>query len=99
METDKRLYPGNPQKLLDLIAEPRKARKILVVGHNPSLHEFALQLITSGNVKAREQLHEKLPTSGLVVIDLPIDDWSLVRRHTATLERFVTPRLIAAATD
>jgi phosphohistidine phosphatase len=99
METDKRLYPGNPQKLLDLIAEPRKARKILVVGHNPSLHEFALQLIASGNVKAREQLHDKLPTSGLVVIDLPIDDWSLARRHAAKLERFVTPRLIAAATD
>jgi phosphohistidine phosphatase len=99
VETDNRLYPGNPQKLLDLIAEPRKARKLLLVGHNPSLHEFALQLIASGEIKAREQLHDKLPTSGLVVIDLPIDDWSLVRRHAARLERFITPRLIAAATD
>jgi phosphohistidine phosphatase len=99
METDNRLYPGNPQKLLDLVAEPRKARKILIVGHNPSLHEFALQLIASGDVKAREQLHDKLPTSGLVVIDLPIEDWPLVRRHAARLERFVTPRLIDAATD
>ncbi|MFY9837598.1 MAG: histidine phosphatase family protein [Xanthobacteraceae bacterium] len=99
METDNRLYPGNTQKLLDLIAEPRKVRKLLIVGHNPSLHEFALQLIASGDVKAREQLHDKLPTSGLVVIDLPIDDWALVRRHAARLERFVTPRLIAAATD
>ncbi len=97
--TDDRIYPGSPQKLLDLIAEPRKARKILIVGHNPSLHEFALQLIASGDVEAREQLREKLPTSGLLVIDLPIDDWPLAHPHAARLERFVTPRLIAAATD
>jgi phosphohistidine phosphatase len=99
MVTDDRLYPGSPEKLLDVIAEPRKARRLLVVGHNPSLHEFALQLIASGDVKARDQLREKLPTSGLVVIDLPIDDWPLAHPHAARLERFVTPRLIAAATE
>jgi hypothetical protein len=40
-----------------------------------------------------------LPTSGLVVIDLAFDDWSRLHRHSGRLERFVTPRLIAAATD
>jgi phosphohistidine phosphatase len=99
MVTEDRIYPGSPQKLLDLIAEPRKARKLLIVGHNPSLQEFALQLIASGDIEAREQLREKLPTSGLVVIDLPIDDWSLAHPHAARLDRFVTPRLIAAATE
>jgi phosphohistidine phosphatase len=98
-ETDDRIYNASPQKLLELIAEPRKARRLLIVGHNPSLHEFALQLIASGEVEAREQLREKLPTSGLVVMDLPIDDWPLARPHAARLERFVTPRLIAAATE
>jgi phosphohistidine phosphatase len=97
--TDDRIYPGSVQKLLEVVAEPRKARKLLIVGHNPSLHEFALHLIASGDVKAREQLREKLPTSGLVVIDLPIDDWTLAHPHAARLERFVTPRLIAAATE
>jgi len=99
MATDDRLYPGSPEKLLDVIAEPRKARKLLVVGHNPSLHEFALQLIASGDVGAREQLRDKLPTSGLVVLDLPIDEWPLAHPQAARLERFVTPRLIAAATE
>ena len=84
---------------LKLVAEPRKAHKILIIGHNPSLHEFALQLIASGDVEAREQLREKLPTSGLVVMDLPIDDWAELRPHSARLERFVTPRLIAAASE
>jgi phosphohistidine phosphatase SixA len=56
-------------------------------------------LIASGDLDAREQLREKLPTSGLVVMDLPIDDWPQLRLHSARLERFVTPRLIAAATE
>jgi hypothetical protein len=42
---------------------------------------------------------EKLPTSGLVVIDLAFDDWSRLHLHSGRLERYVTPRLIAAATD
>jgi phosphohistidine phosphatase len=99
MQIDDRIYNSSPRNLLQVIAEPRKARKLLVVGHNPSLHEFALQLIAAGNIEAREQLREKLPTSGLVVMDLPIDDWALVHPHAARLERFVTPRLIATATE
>jgi phosphohistidine phosphatase len=98
-QADDRIYNANPHKLLQIVAEPRKAGKLLIVGHNPSLHEFALQLIASGDVNTREQLREKLPTSGLVVMDLPIDDWLQLRAHSARLERFVTPRLIAAATE
>jgi phosphohistidine phosphatase len=99
LKTDDRLYNATPHKLLELIAEPRKANGILVVGHNPGLHEFALQLIASGDVEAREQLREKLPTSGLVVVEVPIEDWRRLRPHSARLDRFVTPRLIAAATE
>jgi len=99
LQSDDRIYNASPQKLLLLVAEPRKANKLLIVGHNPSLHEFALQLIASGDVDAREQLRAKLPTSGLVVMDLPIDDWAELRPHSARLERFVTPRLIDAATE
>ena len=98
-ETDDRIYNASPNKLLQVVAEPRGAKKLLLVGHNPSLHEFALQLIASGDVDAREQLREKLPTSGLVVMDLPINEWAELRPHSARLEHFVTPRLIAAATE
>jgi len=98
-EIDDRIYNSSPHKLLQVAAESRKANKLLIVGHNPGLHEFALQLMASGDVEAREQLHEKLPTSGLVVMDLPIEDWAELRPHSARLERFVTPRLIAGATE
>jgi len=99
MTTDDRIYNAGAEKLVSVIAETGKAHSLLVVGHNPSLHEVAVRLIASGDVEAREQLNEKLPTSGLVVIDLPFDDWSLLSAHAGRLERFVSPRLIAAATE
>ena len=75
--------------------ETRDARALLVVGHNPGLHDLAVQLIASGDVEARERINEKLPTSGLVVIEFPYDDWSRLHRSSGRLERFVSPRLIA----
>jgi phosphohistidine phosphatase len=99
MATDGRIYNAVPETLINLIGETRKAPALLVVGHNPGLHELALQLIASGNPQMRGQINEKLPTSGLVVIDLPLDDWSALHPHAGRLERFVSPRLIAAATE
>jgi phosphohistidine phosphatase len=97
--SDERIYNAGPEALIGIIGETRKAHTLLIVGHNPGLHDLALQLIASGDVDMREQLNEKLPTSGLVVIDLPIEDWSLLHPHAGRLERFVSPRLIAAATE
>ena len=37
--------------------------RLLIVGHNPGLHELALMLIASGDIETRERLREKLPTS------------------------------------
>jgi hypothetical protein len=33
------------------------------------------------------------------VIEFPYDDWSRLHRSSGRLERFVSPRLIAEATD
>jgi phosphohistidine phosphatase len=63
------------------------------------LHDLALQLIASGDVEARERLSENLPTCGLVIIDFPFDDWSRLHVNAGRLERFVSPRLVAEATD
>ena len=97
--TDERVYNASPERLIGIIGESGKVRSLLVVGHNPSLHELAVQLIASGDVEARERLAENLPTSGLVVIDVPFDDWALLRPRAGRLERFVSPRLLAAATE
>jgi len=96
---DERIYNASPRRLSTLIRETRDAVTIILVGHNPGLHELALSLIASGDINARERLFEKLPTCGLVVIDLPLDDWSKLNANSGRLERFVTPSLITSATE
>jgi phosphohistidine phosphatase len=99
MTTDDRIYNASTAQLADVVRETRAAKSLLLVGHNPGFHELAVQLVASGAVDLREHLNEGLPTSGLVVIDLPIDDWALLHPHAGRLERLVTPRLLAEATE
>lgn len=96
---DERIYNASPDTLIRLIRETSDAKTLLVVGHNPGLHELALRLIASGDIAMREALNEKLPTSGLVVIDFAFDDWSRLHAHSGRLERFISPGSIPAATE
>lgn len=96
---DERIYNASTERLLAVIAETRSAHSLLVIGHNPSLQDISVQLIATGDVGARERIAEKLPTSGLVVIDFSIDDWARLHPRSGRLERFVAPRQLAAATE
>jgi len=97
--TAERLYDATPHTILAVIkGMPATAHTLLVVGHNPGLHELALMLIASGDIDARERLREKLPTSGLAIIDFPIDDWARLHPQSGRLERFVSPRSLDAET-
>jgi phosphohistidine phosphatase len=88
-----KLYDATSHAILAAVREaPASAHTLLVVGHNPGLHEAALMLIASGDVDARERLTEKLPTCGLVIVDFAIDDWAMVHPQSGRLERFVSPR-------
>jgi phosphohistidine phosphatase len=96
---EERIYNASSETLIRLIRETRDAKILLLVGHNPGMHDVALALIASGDTETRERLAEKLPTSGLVVIDFAFDDWSRVQVNSGRLERFVSPRSIEAGTD
>ena len=96
---EERIYNAGADKLMALIGTTGRARTLLLVGHNPGFHDLAVELVASGDVAARERLNEKLPTSGLVIIDLAFDDWAMLHPHSGRLERFVSPRLIAATTE
>ena len=93
-----RLYnAGAPALLAVLKHTGPEVRSLLAIGHNPGLHDLARMLIASGDVEARERLNEGLPTSGLAVIDFAAADWRKLHAHGGRLERFVTPRSLAAA--
>jgi phosphohistidine phosphatase len=100
VDFDERLYEAGPQAIVGILREtPTKVHSLLVVGHNPGLQEAALLLIASGDVEARERLHEKFPTSGLAVIDFALDEWGKLHARSGRLDRFVSPRQLAAEPD
>jgi phosphohistidine phosphatase len=95
---EERLYNAGSEAILALVKETEPAvRTLLLVGHNPGLHDLARLLIATGDVEARERLNENLPTSGLAVIDFAGKDWRKVHPHGGRLERFVSPRSLEAA--
>jgi len=95
---EERLYNAGAEAILAVVKETKPAvRTLMVIGHNPGLHEVARLLIASGDVEARERLNEGLPTTGLAVIDFAGKDWRKLHPHGGRLERFVTPRSLAAA--
>lgn len=95
-----RLYDASADDLLAVIRETAPTTKVLlVIGHNPGLHELAARLVGSGERDACDRLADGLPTSGLLVIDFKEANWARLDAHAGRLERFVTPRLLTTETD
>jgi phosphohistidine phosphatase len=95
---EERVYESTPSALLQVIKETGpKVRTLLMIGHNPGMHELAVQLIATGDIDMRQQLQEAFPTSALAVIEFKLDGWDKLHSQAGRLEHFVTPRSIAAA--
>ncbi|UZE51303.1 SixA phosphatase family protein [Rhodopseudomonas sp. P2A-2r] len=90
------IYNAGPT---DLLAVARAAAvedpaTLMIIGHNPGLHELALSLIGGGDAAGQKAIADNLPTSGLVVIDFDIADWGDVAFRGGKLVRFVSPKLL-----
>jgi phosphohistidine phosphatase len=90
------LYGADPAQLLETIhmASATDPRRLMVVGHNPGMHELALALAGSGDAAGRKALAENLPTSGLAVFDFTIDSWQDAAFRRGRLVQFVSPKLL-----
>ena len=95
------LYSADPAELLNIIrtASESDPKALLLVGHNPGMHELALALTGSGDAAGRKALADNLPTSGLAVFEFEIDDWADVAFRRGRLVQFVTPKLLKQASD
>jgi phosphohistidine phosphatase len=97
---DERLYNAAPEAILRAIKETApKIATLLLIGHNPGLHEAAVMLVAAGDVEARQRLGEHFPTAALAVIEFAPADWSRLHVQGGRLEHFVAPRSLTAATD
>lgn len=94
------LYGADPAQLLQAIraACATDPKRLLIVGHNPGMHELALALTDGGGEPAAHKaLTDNLPTSGLAIFDFAVDDWADVAFRRGRLVRFVSPKLLKQA--
>lgn len=97
--TEDALYDAGAAEMMAVIGDTaEKTQSLMIVAHNPTLHEVALTLVASGDIDTRERLREGLPTMGLVVIDFAFDEWKKLHPQSGRLERFVTPKSLDPAT-
>jgi phosphohistidine phosphatase len=95
------LYGADPSELLKIIRGAAKANPqcLMILAHNPGLHELALALSGSGDAAGRHALSANLPTAGVAVIDFKTDDWDDIGFRGGRLERFASPKLLREWSD
>jgi phosphohistidine phosphatase len=72
---DKALYHASARQLREAIeAVEEEAEVVVLVGHNPGLHELAVQLVVegAGSGAVLEKVRSKFPTAAAVVYDLDL---------------------------
>ena len=85
------LYAASEQELLEqLQALPESVSSVLLVGHNPGLHNLARVLASRG--ADLHQLEEKFPTGALATLVVHSDSWTALSPGEAELVDYVVPR-------
>jgi phosphohistidine phosphatase len=94
------LYLASADDLLTVLrGVATMARSVLVIGHNPGLHELAMLLVGSAAMTPAHSdmrhLAEGLPTGGLIEFAIA-GPWATLGEGAGRLQRFVVPRDLAA---
>ncbi|MGX1165259.1 phosphohistidine phosphatase [Bradyrhizobium sp. USDA 372] len=91
------LYGADPAQILETIrtaTAPADSKRLLLIGHNPGMHEVALMLIGGGDPDGAKALGHNLPTAGLAIFDFDVKDWDDVAYRRGNLVLFVSPKLL-----
>jgi phosphohistidine phosphatase len=93
----KALYLAEAPTLLALVHDtPPETQRLMIIGHNPGLQNFALALIGEGAPEA-DPIARKFPTAAIAVFGFDIPDWAAIRPGGGHLASFVTPRQLKMA--
>jgi phosphohistidine phosphatase len=88
---DEELYAASPEKVMSCLRRLSEGdRNVLVVGHNPGLHELAVALADKASQRFEELSSGKFPTAARVSFQIP-DCWSALGSSRYELLDYATP--------
>jgi phosphohistidine phosphatase len=89
VKVEKALFGAAAEDLLERLRRaPDTAHSILLIGHNPGMHDLAVALTSDPS----PQLVDKLPTGALVSLELSDDRWKALKLGDGKLASYVRPR-------
>lgn len=68
------------------------AKTLMLIGHNPSVQQMALDLAIEGDPAQLAAIETKYPTAALTVLDFEVNNWSELRSQMGRILNFVRPR-------
>ena len=85
------LYLATADELLARLRRlPASRREVMLIGHNPGLHELALLLAQAGDDAGHQRLSEKFPTAALASLEAA-GGWSRLKPGSMRLIRCIRP--------
>ena len=90
-----RLYLASANETIRLVAGVNETvQRLLIVGHNPGLHQFSLKLAKSGSASLMDTIGIKFPTCAFATVALGDTPWKDVAFAHGELKGFVTPSML-----
>lgn len=93
-EFDESLYHAGPGQLLRAAQSvPDAVDTLMLVGHNPGMHECALELASDDSPDAlMRRLYSKFPTAAVAVLEFDVDRWVDISPGEGLLRHFIRPK-------
>ncbi|MEM8838786.1 MAG: histidine phosphatase family protein [Pseudomonadota bacterium] len=71
------------------------AKTVLLVSHNPGLHEAVLQFLAAEEEHAAGSLRSHYPTAACAIIEFPASSWKDLSWGTGRLAAYMHPKMLA----
>lgn len=89
---DRRLYSASPKALIEVIqGTDDKVGRLLIVGHNPGLHQLLLSLAQDDREGLRGDIASGYPTATLAELCFAVDRWRDVGPRSGSIVSLIRP--------
>ena len=85
-------HATDPALFAALHGAPTEKRHVMIVGHNPGMHSFALQVVGSGAPKDLHALAHGYPSGTLGVVTFQKTQWRQIEPGDGHLTLMVSPK-------
>lgn len=90
-----KLYLASANEILNVIeAVPENVSRLMVVAHNPGVHELAMKLARNGDDSLIDKMAIKFPTCAVATFACHTPDWATIRSARTELSDFVSPKML-----